>query len=122
MGVTDQMLRLLGLTGPPHPIPLPGPPPTAVQGRAGQGRDGQRELADAMRRLPECFRDRLPASMVQRVVGAAASGRWETAVDQLVMALYMRGAPVSAAERAELRDVLAALGVPAHRLDRLPSR
>ncbi|MEV4003591.1 hypothetical protein [Actinomadura sp. NPDC049753] len=53
---------------------------------------------------------------------SAARGRWEKAIGELIMGLYMRDAPVSAAERDELRDALQALGVPAHRLDRLRSR
>lgn len=113
MGVTDQMLRLFGLTGPSGPIALSGPPPTTAQ---------HRELADTMRRLPGRFQDRLPAAVLQRITGSAASGRWEKAAGQLVMALYMRGAPVNAEERDELRGALQALGVSAHRVDGLRSR
>lgn len=113
MGVTDQMLRLLGLTGPPQPIAAPGPPLTAAR---------HRELADTMRGLPARFQDRLPAAALRRVTGAAASGRWEKAAGQLVMALYMRDAPVTAAERDELRGALQTLGMPAHRIERLPAR
>ncbi|MEU8303175.1 hypothetical protein AB0C84_06390 [Actinomadura sp. NPDC048955] len=108
----DQMVRLLGLTRPP-PEPASAPPLAAAQ---------HRELADAMRCLPGGFQDRLPASTLRRVADSAALGRWEKAIGELIMGLYMRDAPVSATERGELRDALQALGVPAHRLDRLRSR
>lgn len=113
MGATDQMMRLLGLTGPPPPEPASGAPPAAAQ---------HRELADAMRSLPGRFQDRLPASTLRRVTDSAARGRWEKAMGELLMGLYMRDAPVSAVEREELGDALHVLGVPAHRLDRLRSR
>ncbi|MEV3924897.1 hypothetical protein [Actinomadura coerulea] len=107
------MLRLLGLTKPPGPVPASGPPLAPAR---------HRELADAMRCLPGGFQDRLPTSALRRVADSAARGRREKAIGELVMGLYMRDAPVSAAERDELRDALQALGVPAHRLDRLRSR
>ncbi|TDC45325.1 hypothetical protein E1281_30700 [Actinomadura sp. KC345] len=75
-----------------------------------------------MRRLPGRFQDRLPPTVLERITGGAASGQWEKAIDQLVMALYMRDAPVSAVERAELRGALRALGLPTRRVDRLPPR
>lgn len=109
VGVTDQMLRILGLAGLSQPVP----PPTAVR---------HRELADTMRCLSDRFQDRLPAAALRRITNSAASGRWETATGQLVMALYMRDAPVSEDERNELREALQTLGLPAHRVDGLPSR
>lgn len=65
---------------------------------------GYRELADLMRQL------RLPARALDRI-GAAAAGRWENAVEVLVIALRSRAALITAQERAELRTVLGALNM-----------
>jgi hypothetical protein len=111
MGVVDQVLRMLGLADPPQPG-------TPSAGRLCVAEN--QELAERLRRLPGRFSDRLPASVLRRITGSAACGRWEKAIDQLVMALYVRDAPVTATERQELRTVLRALDLPAHRLDRLP--
>jgi len=81
-----------------------------------------RELAQTLRRLPSCFRDRLPQPTLRRVTKEAASGRWEKAVELLVTALHTRAAPVTAAERDELRAVATALAMPAERVDGLPAR
>lgn len=106
MCVMNEVLQILGLAR-----------PALVNSPAAV--DNQ-ELANTLRRLPGRYHDRLPGSTLQRVTGSAASGQWEKAVDQLVMALYTRDAPVTADERDELRDVLQALDMPTHRVDTLP--
>ncbi|CNF62313.1 Uncharacterised protein [Mycobacterium tuberculosis] len=119
MAVMEQILRLVGLTDPPQPagVLISGWPPAATMPR-----EQQRKLADTMRHLPGRFQDRLPPAVLQRITGAAAAGQWEKAIDHLVMALYMRHAPVTPAERAELRGALRALGIPTRRVDTLPPR
>lgn len=81
-----------------------------------------RELAQTLRRLPSCYRDRLPQPTLRRVTDAAATGRWEKAVELLVSALHSRAARVTAAERNELRAIVTALALPAERVDALPLR
>jgi hypothetical protein len=85
-------------------------------------RKEQRELADAMRRLPDRFADRLPARTVEQVRGAAAAGRWEHAVDELIIALQARAEAVTVEEREHLRHVLKALEMPDEPVDALPER
>ncbi|SEG84515.1 hypothetical protein SAMN04489712_11717 [Thermomonospora echinospora] len=77
------------------------------------------ELAEVMRRLPERYADRLTPRTLQGISGAAAAGQWEQAVDRLLAALRARSAPVTAGERDELHMVLAALRMPADRVDAL---
>jgi serine/threonine protein kinase HipA of HipAB toxin-antitoxin module len=82
-------------------------------------RQEQQELAATMRRLPGRFADRLSARALERVTGAAAAGRWEEALDELITALHARAEVITADERAELRTVLAAMNMDGDRVDGL---
>jgi len=85
-------------------------------------REEQRELAEAMRGLPGCFADRLSARAVEEVRSAAAAGRWEQAVDELIIALHARAEAITDQERGELCAVLAALDMPVERVEALLRR
>jgi hypothetical protein len=65
-------------------------------------RQENRALAEAMRRLPGRYSDRLAPRTLQRITGAAAAGQWERAVDQLITALGSGSAPLTDDERTEL--------------------
>lgn len=86
---------------------------------AGMPGMGHRELARTMRYLPGLYADRISSRMLQRVTGAASAGQFEKAVDLLIRSLNARGEPVTVQERAELRAVLAAMNMPAERIDAL---
>jgi hypothetical protein len=110
MSVLHEALTYLGIAGGSHRYD-----------RAGAGtaltRQEQRELAVRMRTLPGRFADRLSASAFERITGAAAAGRWEQAVEELIIALCARVAPVTHAEHKELRAVLASLNMAHEQLD-----
>jgi hypothetical protein len=80
-------------------------------------RTESRKLAEAMRRLPGHYADRVAPRTLRRITGAAAAGQWERAVDQLIIALRSGPAPLTAGERDELRAVLKALGMPGERVE-----
>jgi hypothetical protein len=82
-------------------------------------RKEQRELADAMRELPDRFAGRVPAHVLEQIRVAAAAGQWERAVDELISALHARGEVTSDQEHEKLRAVLRALDMPGERLDAL---
>lgn len=108
-----EALEFLGIAAGPHQHPRP-------DAGVAMTRQEQRELAVRMRVLPVRFAGRLSASARERVRSAAAAGRWEEAIDELLTALSARAAPVSTAERAELRAVLVALGMDGGRIEHLP--
>ncbi|MCW2889610.1 MAG: hypothetical protein QOE54_4349 [Streptosporangiaceae bacterium] len=85
-------------------------------------RTESQKLAEAMRRLPGHYADRLAPRALRRITVAAAAGQWERAVDQLITALRFGSAPVTAGERDELRAVLTALGMPGERVDALTAQ
>jgi hypothetical protein len=66
----------------------------------------QRELAEAMRRMPGCYAARLSARSIEEITATAAAGQWENAIDQLITALHARAEIITAAEREELSGVL----------------
>lgn len=108
MSVLNEALQVLGLA--PGAARYCGPAPCA-----SRPRQEQRELAATMRALPGRFADRLSASALERITGAAAAGRWEEAVDELITALHTRAEAVTDQERDELRAVLEARCTsPAH--------
>jgi hypothetical protein len=113
MSVLNEALGFLGLAGGSN----------ARNGRyepsMAKPRKEQRDLAEAMRRLPGRYADRLSARTVQRITGAAAAGQWEKAVDELITALHARAEAVTAAERDDLHALLDALNMPAERVDNL---
>jgi hypothetical protein len=111
MSVFSEALELLGLAG------------GSARYRRGQEsamartRQEQRELAETMRALPGRFADRLSVRTLQQVTVAAAAGRWEEAVEELIIALHVRAEMVTRAEREELSAVLEALNMPREHLD-----
>jgi histone H3/H4 len=65
-------------------------------------RQEQREFAATMRSLPGRYADRLSRGALERITGAAAAGRWQEAVEELIIALHARAESVTDAEHAEL--------------------
>ncbi|GAB2807364.1 hypothetical protein GCM10027176_10560 [Actinoallomurus bryophytorum] len=115
MSVLDEALEFLGLsarsnTHDPYELAMPGT------------RTEQRELAEAMRRLPGRFAGRVSAQVREQVNAAAAAGRWEQAVDRLVTALRASGEVLSDQEHELLGAVLQALNMSGERLDALTRR
>jgi hypothetical protein len=65
---------------------------------SGMARQEQRKLAETMRALPARFADRMSARTLQQITRAAAAGRWEEAVEALIVALQARAEMVTRAE------------------------
>jgi hypothetical protein len=112
MSVFNEALQLLGLAG------RSTQHRRRESGTAGT-RQEQRELAETIRALPDRFADRLSARTLQEVTRAAAAGRWEEAVERLIIALQTRAEMVTSAEREEFCTVLEALSMPREHLDML---
>ncbi|GAB3971499.1 hypothetical protein GCM10029978_046800 [Actinoallomurus acanthiterrae] len=112
--MVQQALQYLGIVA-PHRYDRP----PAVMAMT---RQEHRELAARMRALPGRFADRLSASALARINVAARSGRWEEAVDELLTCLRARAEAITDAERGELREVMAALGVDGGRVEGLLQR
>lgn len=112
MSVFTEALQLLGIAGSTARYRRPAP-------CAGRPRQEQRELAARMRALPGRFADRISAYTLRQVTDAAAAGRWEEAVEQLVIALHARMERITTGEHAELREVLRALDMPVEIADGL---
>jgi hypothetical protein len=115
MSVLNEALQFLGLAG--------GTPRYCGSAPcASRPRQEQRELAATMRTLPGRFADRVSSSALERITGAAAAGRWEEAVDELITALCARAEAVTDQERDELRAVLEAMNMDGERVDGLLQR
>lgn len=108
----SEALAYLGIATGPHHYDR--------QSCSAMTRQAQRELAAKMRVLPGRFADRLPARALERIIGAAAAGRWEEAVDDLITVLHTRGAAITVCEREELRTVLEAMNMAGGHLDTVP--
>jgi hypothetical protein len=78
-----------------------------------------RELAQAIRRLPQQYHGRIPGPRLRRITHAASSGRWEKAVADLIAYLRAHDQPVTAEERDQLRAAMGALGLPTEQLHHL---
>ena len=116
MGLLNEALAFLGLTA-------------DSDARAGRyeltvprARAEQRELAEAMRRMPGRYANRLSAQAASGITAAAAAGQWEKAIDQLTTTLHARAEIITAAEREELCAVLKALNMPSECVDTLLAR
>jgi hypothetical protein len=105
MSVLNEALGVLGPAGDSNGRYEPG---------MAKPRKEQRDLAEAMRRLPGHYADRLSARTLQRITDAAAAGQWENAVNELITALHARAEAVTAAERDDLHALLDALNMPVH--------
>ena len=62
--------------------------------------------------LPELFADRVRPDDLDGMRSMAGGGEWQELIDLLVASLGVTGAPVTAAEREELRSLLTAMGMP----------
>src|SRR3954454_6146359 len=80
-----------------------------------------RELARTIRGLSERYRGRVAAHTLRQFSDAASAGRWESAIDQLIMALHARAEAVTSREREELRTILTAMNMPGNCVDNLPA-
>jgi hypothetical protein len=110
MGLLNEALAFLGLTADSagrYELTVP------------RTRAEQRELAEAMRRMPGRYAARLSARAASKITAAAAAGQWEKAIDQLITTLHARAEVITAAEREELCAVLKALNRPTECLDTL---
>jgi hypothetical protein len=63
----------------------------------------------AMRRLPRHYATCLSARALEEITTAAATGQWETAIDQLITTLHARAETITDSEREELRAVMEVL-------------
>jgi phosphoribosylcarboxyaminoimidazole (NCAIR) mutase len=62
--------------------------------------------------LPELFAARVRPEDLDGMRSMAGAGEWQELVDLLVASLGVTGAPVTIAERDELRSLLAAMDMP----------
>ena len=76
-------------------------------------------MMDRVNALPDRFAGRLEPATFNQVRSAARAGEWGEAVDNLIAGLAETRAVVTAAERDELRALLAAMGLPADLADGL---
>ena len=67
------------------------------------------EVIERAEALPELFADRVRPEDLDGMRSMAGGGEWQELVDLLVASLGVTGAPVTAAEREELRSLLAAM-------------
>jgi hypothetical protein len=81
-----------------------------------------RDVARAIRCLPERFTDRLPDRTLQRLSIAASGGQWEQVMGDLIASLRAHNQPVTAEERDQLLAVLEALSLPTTPLHDLTMR
>ena len=77
------------------------------------------EMMDRVNALPDRFAGRLDPTDLDDVREAAYAGEWGEAVDNLIAGLAETRAVVTAAERDELRALLAAMGLPTDLTDGL---
>jgi hypothetical protein len=77
------------------------------------------EMMDRVNALPNQFAGRLEPATFNQVRSAARAGEWGEAVDNLIAGLAETRAVVTAAERHELRALLAAMGLPTDLTDGL---
>jgi hypothetical protein len=77
------------------------------------------EMMDRVNALPDRFAGRLDPATFGQVRSAARAGEWGEAVDNLIAGLAETRAVVTAAERDELRALLAAMGLPTDLTDGL---
>ena len=77
------------------------------------------EIIERAEALPGRFAERLPAQTVASLRLMEAGGEYGELVIELAAALADHGVPVTARERDELRDLLAATGMPTDPIERL---
>ena len=67
------------------------------------------QLAEA---LPDVYADRVRPEDLEGMRSMAGAGEWHELVDLVVASLGLTRAPVTAAERDDLRSLLAAMNMP----------
>lgn len=77
------------------------------------------EVIERAEALPELFARRVRPEDLDGLRSMAGAGEWQELVDLLVASLSVTGAPVTVAERDELRSLLAAMDMPDDGLARL---
>jgi hypothetical protein len=70
------------------------------------------EVIERAEALPELYADRVRAEDLDGMRSMAGAGEWQELVDLVVASLGLTRAPVTAAERDELRSLLAAMNMP----------
>ncbi len=80
------------------------------------------ELATRTAMLPEVFADRVPPGELDGLRSMARGGEWDELLDLLMAVLVQTKPVISAAERDQLREVLAGWGLPDDRLGDLAVR
>lgn len=78
------------------------------EGRTAVNESEVIELAEA---LPDLYADRVRAEDLDGMRSMAGAGEWQELVDLVVASLGLTGAPVTAAERDDLRSLLAAMNL-----------
>jgi len=77
------------------------------------------EVIERAEALPELFARRVRPEDLDGLRSMAGAGEWQELVDLLVSSLGMTGAPVTGAERDDLRSLLEAMDIPDDGLARL---
>jgi phosphoribosylcarboxyaminoimidazole (NCAIR) mutase len=70
------------------------------------------EVIERAEALPDRYADRVRPEDLDGMRSMAGAGEWQELVDLVVASLGLTRAPVTAAERDELRSLLAAMNMP----------
>jgi hypothetical protein len=70
------------------------------------------EVIERAEALPDLYADRVRPEDLSGMRSMAGAGEWQELVDLVVASLGLTQAPVTAAERDELRFLLAAMNMP----------
>lgn len=70
------------------------------------------EVIERVEALPELYADRVRPEDLDGMRSMAGAGEWQELIDLLVASLGLTRAPVTAAERDELRSLVAAMNMP----------
>jgi hypothetical protein len=71
------------------------------------------EVIERAEALPELYAGRVRPDDLDGMRSMAGAGEWQELIDLLLASLGLTRAPVTAAERDELRGLLEAMGMPA---------
>jgi hypothetical protein len=100
--------------------PLPGGP-GVQQNPTWSISAEEMELARTMKRLPNCFADRLDAGDVDALNEMAEAGEWAEEIDSLIATLVAKQRPATILERHQLTELLSQLGMRGDELQNVPS-
>jgi hypothetical protein len=70
------------------------------------------EVIERAEALPDLYADRVRPDDLDGMRSMAGAGEWQELVDLVVASLGLTRAPVTAAERDDLRSLLAAMNMP----------